>query len=90
MTSGATLPDRTGPVTSQDALTRSPAAQAPGVREIGSDFELVEDRYLGPATSARLPWEDSARILYVESGRQALAVVEAELRGKGHKHLHVP
>jgi len=31
MTSGATLPDRTGPVTSQDALTRSPAAQAPGV-----------------------------------------------------------
>lgn len=90
MTSGATLPDRTGPVTSQDALTRSPAAQAPGVREIGSDFELVEDRYLGPATSARLPWEDSARIIYVESGRQALAVVEAELRGKGHKHLHVP
>lgn len=82
-------------MTSHDALTMTPATlppptQAPGVREIGSDFELVQDRYLGPSTSTRLPWEDSAGIVYVESGRQALALAEAQLRSQGHTHLHVP
>jgi hypothetical protein len=82
-------------MTSHDALTMTPATlhpptQAPGVREIGSDFELVEDRYLGPSTPTRLPWEDSAGIVYVESGRQALALAEAELRSQGHTHLYVP
>jgi hypothetical protein len=58
--------------------------------EIGSDFELVDDRYLIPANSQALPWEDSADIIYVESGRQALAIVETELRRLGHTQIHVP
>jgi hypothetical protein len=77
-------------VTSQDALTLSAAARSPDVREIGSDFELVEDRYLGPTTSRSLPWEDSAPIIYVQSGRQALAAAQAELRSQGHGQIHVP
>jgi hypothetical protein len=63
---------------------------ARGFLQIGSNFELVEDRYLASTTSRRLPWDDASEITYVESGRQALAVVEAELRGQGHTHLHVP
>jgi hypothetical protein len=59
-------------------------------REIGSNFELVEGRYLTSTTSLRLPWEDASDIVYVESGRQALAVAEAELRGQGLTRLHVP
>jgi len=58
--------------------------------EIGSDFELVEEEYLIPIESQRLPWEVDSDILYVESGRQALAVVEAELRRQGHTRLYVP
>jgi hypothetical protein len=58
--------------------------------EIGSDFELVDDSCLTAARSARLPWESSADITYVESGRQALAVAEAELRRQGHTQLSVP
>jgi hypothetical protein len=58
--------------------------------EIGSDFELAKGEYLTPASSRQLPWEDSADIIYVESGRQALAIVEAELRGQGHTLIHVP
>jgi hypothetical protein len=56
---------------------------------IGSSFELVEDRFLSPAAT-RLPWEDGSDMTYVESGRQALAIVEAELRLSGHSSLHVP
>jgi len=77
-------------MTSQDALARFPTVQRPGAHEIGSDFELVEDRYLSPTASTRLPWDDSSGITYVESGRQALALVEAELRSQGHGHLYVP
>ncbi len=69
---------------------RSTAPRAAGVREIGSDFELVEVRFLGPGSSAPLPWEDAAPITYLESGRQALALAEAELRGRGLGELHVP
>lgn len=83
------------------------ANQASVVREIGSDFERVEDRFLRPTASTRLPWDDPAgsiagniagntadntagNITYVESGRQALGLVEAQLRGQGHTQLHVP
>jgi hypothetical protein len=66
---------------------RTQVLEAP---EIGSNFELVEDRYLTSNMSRRLPWEGASEITYVESGRQALAVVEAELRSQGHTHLHVP
>jgi hypothetical protein len=76
-------------MTSQGAPIRPPATRGAHVREIGSNFELVEDRYLGPTTST-LPWEDPADIVYVESGRQALALVETELRGQGHTQIHVP
>jgi hypothetical protein len=58
--------------------------------EIGSDFERVNDKYLLPADSQPLPWEDSADIIYVESGRQTLAIVETELRRQGHTKIHVP
>jgi hypothetical protein len=58
--------------------------------EIGSNFQSVEDKYLTSTESRRPPWEDASDIIYVESGRQALAVVEAELRGQGHTHLRVP
>ena len=90
-------------MTGHDALTLDPefpppAAGGAGVREIGSDFELVEDRYLGPDTAAPLPWEaginvagiNAAGITYLESGRQALALAETELRRQGHRDLHVP
>jgi hypothetical protein len=77
-------------MTSQDALTAPEATQRPGAREIGSDFELVEDRYLRPTTAVPLPWDDRAGTIYVESGRQALGLVESELRGHGHTQIHVP
>jgi len=77
-------------MTSQYARTRPPAPQGSDVREIGSNFELVEDRYLGLTPSKSLPWEDSSATIYVESGRQALALVETELRSQGHTQLHVP
>ena len=57
--------------------------------EIGSDFELVEDAFL-TSQPGSLPWEDGSDITYVESGRQALTIVEAELRRRGHTHLYVP
>lgn len=66
-----------------------PATQVLDAPEIGSNFELAEARYL-TAASSRLPWEGDSDITYVESGRQALALVEAELRGQGHTQLHVP
>jgi hypothetical protein len=74
----------------------------PGVHEIGSDFELVDDQLLGATTSTRLPWEraddntitagdiTAEDITYVKSGRQALALVEKTLRSQGHTRLHVP
>jgi hypothetical protein len=61
-----------------------------GSKQIGSSFELVDDRYLTADTFRRLPWEAASDITYVESGRQAMAVVEAELRSQGHTQLHVP
>jgi hypothetical protein len=69
----------------------SPTAQELNIPEIGSDFELVESKYLNEVMPRRLPWEEEgSNVIYVESGRQALAVVEAELRSQGHTHLHVP
>jgi hypothetical protein len=75
---------------SQAPAKKSVATQERDFSEIGSDFELVDGRYLIPANSRRLPWEDSADIIYVESGRQALAIVETELRRQGHTQIHVP
>jgi hypothetical protein len=66
------------------------ATLAPDVRPIGSDFELVQDRYLGHSSATALPWEDSAGTVYVQSGRQALGLVGAELKTRGHTLLHVP
>jgi len=77
-------------MTSKEALTRSPTTQAADVREIGSDFELVEDCYLSSPRMKTLPWEDGSDVTYVESGRQALSIVETELRKNGHMHLYVP
>lgn len=65
-------------------------SQALDVPEIGSSFELVQEKYLAQSVSLRLPWQAGADVIYVESGRQALAVVEAELRSQGHSDLHVP
>jgi hypothetical protein len=75
---------------SQRSQTRSPTKRRCDVPEIGSDFELVKNKYLIPINSRRFPWEGAADITYVESGRQALALVEVELRRQGHTHLHVP
>lgn len=86
MISGPKKPVWAGPMNSHE----SPTGPAIDVPEIGSSFESVESKYLTQTTSSRLPWEKASAVIYVESGRQALAVVEAELRGKGHKHLHVP
>jgi len=58
-------------------------------KEIGSDFEIVERKYLISDKPQKIPWEDSSEIIYVESGRQALASVESELRGRGENNLHV-
>jgi hypothetical protein len=71
---------QTGPLTTPALVTS----------EIGSDFELVDDRYLIPIKSRPLPWETDSDIIYVESGRQALAVVETELRAQGHTRIYVP
>lgn len=80
MTSEPKWSPRIGPMTSQ----------ALDVSEIGSSFELVQEKYLAQSTSRRLPWQEDPDIIYLESGRQALAVVEAELRSQGHSYLHVP
>ena len=65
-------------------------SQALDVPEIGSSFELVQEKYLAQSTSRRFPWQEDPDTIYLESGRQALAVVEAELRSQGHSYLHVP
>ena len=57
--------------------------------EIGSDFETVERKYLISGQPQKVPWEDSSEIIYVESGRQALALIESELRSSGHNKLYV-
>lgn len=84
------MPDQTEPMTRQRAETGSLSMQSIDDPEIGSDFENVEDKYLAPTKSLRLPWEEASGTIYLESGRQALAVVETELRRQGHTHLHVP
>lgn len=61
---------QSGPVTTQDR----------DFCEIGSDFEFVDGQYLIPANSRALPWGDSAEIIYVESGRQALAIATGSPR----------
>lgn len=86
MISGLKRSLRVEPMNSQE----SPTTQTLSIPEIGSSFELVGDKYLTQTTSRRFPWEEASSIIYVESGRQALAVVEAELRSQGHTHLHVP
>jgi hypothetical protein len=50
----------------------------------------VENKYLTSAPTHPLPWEEAYDVTYVESGRQALAIVEMELRSRGHAQIHVP
>src|ERR1035437_7094469 len=83
-------PNRFKRMTSQESKSGDRKPPSLDISEIGSDFELAESKYLTPGESPRMPWEDSLKTIYVESGRQALGVVEAELRTQGHTHLHVP
>ena len=90
MISGPKSPHYAEAMTSQRSQARSTTMQKDDVPEIGSDFELVKGKYLIPTKSRRLPWEGAAAITYVESGRQALTLVQTELHRQGHTHLHVP
>ena len=63
------------------ALIRPVTTRRFDISEIGSDFELVDDSNLVPRKMGKLPWEDGSDITCLESGRQALAIVEAQLRG---------
>lgn len=59
--------------------------------DIGSDFE--EPRSLGPSGGTRPPWEQSdaaSSLTYVESGRQALSLVERILAREGREIVGVP
>ena len=69
---------------------RFPARHGVDSPEIGSSFEIVQDKYLVAGTSRPFPWVETSDMYYVESGRQALALVEAELRAQGHSRIHVP
>jgi len=75
---------------SHEPQSGSGTTSASSFSEIGSYFERVDDRYLLPANSQPMPWEDTADIIYTESGRQAVAIVEAALRRQGHTKVHVP
>ncbi|WP_164701576.1 hypothetical protein [Modestobacter sp. KNN46-3] len=76
-------------------MTGAPPVVAPRW-EIGGDFETVTPDLLGHhrlGAQRTPPWvgaDDDRRYRYVESGRQALAVVEAALRASGFTRLLVP
>ena len=58
--------------------------------EIGSDMELVDDKYVLDGCASP-PWErESGDITYVESGRQALSLVADLLWANGNRTLLVP
>lgn len=57
-------------------------------REVGSDFEAVESRLLR-ANGGQLPWEGTGTTVYVQSGRQALMLLQQLLRSDGYDVVHL-
>jgi hypothetical protein len=57
-------------------------------QEIGSDFEVVDESWLTERVSA--PWKKDGGVQYVESGRQALALMSDVLKTRGASHLLAP
>ncbi|GGK79241.1 hypothetical protein [Ornithinimicrobium pekingense] len=54
------------------------------MREIGSDFETVDSKWIRGSADARPPWERAGeQVQYFESGRQAIGALSRELRGNG-------
>lgn len=67
----------------------APSPRAAPPREIGSDFETVDPAFLRAAVAQSLPWESTESTWYVQSGRQALMLVQETLRSAGHHVVHV-
>jgi hypothetical protein len=59
------------------------------MREIGSDFEYVDDSYLLPRHLGRA-WATLGGASYLASGRQALLVVAREIRSRGYSRVFLP
>lgn len=59
--------------------------------EIGSDFETVADEWTHQSGQDEVPWRHAdERIVYLESGRQALTLISRQLRAQGYEDLYVP